>query len=181
MKLRLTLCAFAIAPAIAFGAGPSLRIPVVAMACTTLLATSITGPVISPSAITFNSPNPDVTPTAGSSMANIQWMMSGNPSGNWSVTVQAASSSLANCPAIPVSAISAQCVSATASGTGNPDASCSGSAFSLSTTPQTIASGTRQGNTGAINLAIAFTFTDAWKYPASSSCSIQITYTIKAP
>jgi hypothetical protein len=180
MKLRLTLCALWIAPAVCLGASPALQLPVVAMACTSFLATSITGPTISPAAITFTSPDPDVTPASGSSTATVQWIMSGNSSGAWSITVQSISSSLANCPAVPVSAITLQCSSATASGSGFPRASCTAAALTLSTTPQTIATGTREGNPGTINVAVAFTFTDAWKYPASSSCTLQITYTVTA-
>jgi hypothetical protein len=180
MKLRLTLCALWIAPAVCLGASPTLQLPVVAMAYTSLLATSIAGPTISPAAITFASPDPDVTPASGSSTATVQWIMSGNAAGAWSVTVQSVSSSLANCPAVPVSAVTLQCTTATVSGSGTPRASCNAAALTLSTSPQTIASGTREGNPGTINVTVSFKFTDAWKYPASSSCSLQITYTVTA-
>ena len=159
MVLRLTLCACLIASA--------------------LLATTITGPTVSPATISFTSPDPDQTPVNGSSTATIQWTMSGNTLGSWSLTVQSVSSSLGSCPAVPASAVSFQCNSATPDTLGN--ASCSSGSFSLSTSPQTIASGTRQGaGVSPTTVTISFTFTDAWKYPASSSCSVQIIYTVTA-
>ncbi len=137
----------------------------------------ITGPIISPSTITFSSPDPDVTPTNASSLATIQWTMSGKRNGAWSLSVKALSPSLNGCPAVPVSAIQFQCTSWSASdGTG----SCPSRSAPLSTGSQIVASGGQEGNPGMHTVTISFTFSDAWKYPASSSCSVQLIYTIDA-
>jgi hypothetical protein len=143
-----------------------------------LAASTITGLSIAPPTITFSSPNPDVTPVNGNRAATITWTMSGNGNGNWSLTVQAPSSTLAGCPSVPVGAVQFQCTSlkAETGGSGN----CASGSFPLSTTPQTVASGNKEGNSGSTVATVSFTFTDAWKYPASSSCSVQVTYTINA-
>src|SRR5437763_15629447 len=112
----------------------------VIVANTTFAATTITGPTISPSTITFSSPNPDVTPANGSSTATIQWSMQGNPTALFSLTVQATSSSMTGCAAVPVSAIQVQCTAFTTGATG-ASGGCSSGSFALSTSPQTIASG----------------------------------------
>ena len=153
----------------------------VIVANTTFAATTVTGPTISPWTITFSSPNPDAGPVNGSSTATVQWSMHGNPTALWSLTVQATSSSMTGCGAVPVSAIQVQCTSLTSGATG-ASGSCSSGSFALSTSPQTIASGAKQGNgnSGSTVATVAFTFTDAWKYPASSSCSLQLTYTVNA-
>jgi hypothetical protein len=153
---------------------------VVAMfvATATFAATTITGPTVSPSTITFSSPNPDVTPANGSTAATIQWAMAGNAGGAWSAAVQATSSSLTGCPAVPVSAIKFQCTSLSLATNGA--GTCSSGTFTLSTSPQTVASGSKQGKSGNTVATVSFTFTDGWKYPASSSCSTQLTYTINA-
>ncbi len=144
----------------------------------TLLASTITGRTITPGTITFTSPDPDTTPVNGSSSATIQWGMTGNKNGNWTVTVQAPSSVMTGCPSVPISAIRFQCTSfnAETGGQGN----CASGSFPLSTASQTVASGNREGTGGTNTATVVFTFTDAWKYPASTSCSIQLTYTITA-
>jgi len=147
----------------------------------TFAATTITRLTISPSTITFSSSNPNVTPRNGNSTATIQWNMQGNATALFSLTVQAASSSMSGCAAVPVSAIEVQCTAFT-TGANGASGSCNSGRFALSTSPQTIASGAKQGNGQSGNTAatVSFTFTDAWKYPASSSCSLQLTYTVNA-
>lgn len=156
-------------------------ISVLLAAGSTLLAANgtITGPTVTPSSVSISSPDPDSS--TGGGTASVRWGMSGNVKGTWSVAVQAASSSLANCPAIPASAIKVQCTSFTA-GSG-VQGSCASGSFTLSTSSQTIASGPGEGNGGAgsqstINLSLSFT--DDWKYTASSLCSVQLSYTVTA-
>jgi len=146
----------------------------------TLLATTITGPTVLPSSIKFSSPDPDITPVSGNTPATIVWTMTGNKHGNWSLAVQAAAASLTSCPAVPVSAIKVQCTSAIPTGGGGPNATCTSGALTLSTAAQTLASGINEGDPGTITVNASFTFTDAWRYPASSACSVQLTYTITA-
>jgi len=141
---------------------------------------TITGPTITPSLITFPSPNPDATPTNGSSQVTIQWVMDNNPKGTWSLTVQAPSSSLAGCPAVPVSAIQFTCVSLTTQKEADGQGACVSGTYPLSTGAQIVASGPKEGKTNTSTAVVSFTFTDSWKYPASSSCSVQLIYTITA-
>jgi hypothetical protein len=139
---------------------------------------TITNLTASPGTITFNSPDPDSTPANGSSSATVIWTMRGNRLGTWSVSVKAGAATLGNCPAVPVSAIKVQCLTLSPENAGV--GACVTGSFALSTTGQTIATGTREGTAGVTTMTLSFTFTDSWQYPASSSCSAQITYTVTA-
>lgn len=159
----------------------ALRIISVLLAAASLLpaASTITGPTVTPSSVSISSPDPDSSNTGAT--ATVKWGMAGNVKGTWSVALQAISSTLTNCPAIPASAVTVQCTSFTP-GAG-VQGSCTSGSFTLSTASQTIASGPGEGNGGAgsqsvINLS--FSFTDNWKYIASPSCSVQLTYTVNA-
>ena len=144
-------------------------------------ATSISGPTITPTTITFSSPDPDASPVNGSSTATIVWSNSGGSANvGWTLGVQANSSAMVLCGSVPVSAVRVQCNSVSSTGTGNPIGNCANGALALTTSPQTIASGNRQGNPGNFSVVLTFTFTDSWKYPANSSCSLNLTYTITA-
>ena len=182
--LHLTIAALLLAGPVS-AAGRKQRHPVAAVAfikgILKTFAAAVTGSVtVTPSTITFNSPDPDTTPVSGSTVGTVMWSMNG---GNvlWSMIVSAAAASFTSCPAVPLSAIQFSCSSVTPGGGGNPNGTCSAGTLTLSTTPQTVATGTRQGNGSAPFAAtVAFTFTDAWKYPASPSCSIQINYSVTA-
>ncbi len=148
---------------------------ILAVATSAALASTITGLTITPSTISFSSSDPDLSAN-GSSSSTVRWTMGGNPFGGWSMTIRATSPTLTGCPSVPVSAIRVQCTSVSPQLVGN--GSCGG-AINLSTTGQTVASGTWQGlGIGATVATFSFVFTDAWRYPASSSCSIQLNYTI---
>jgi hypothetical protein len=140
---------------------------------------SITGLRVTPSTITFTSPDPDITPVGGSATATVAWGMSGNNNGDWRLTVQSAAPSLSLCPTVPASAIVITCAGLSISGKGNPTGSCASGAFPLSTGPQIVASGARQGKSD-ITAVVSFAFTDNWKYLPSSACSIDLIYTITA-
>jgi hypothetical protein len=130
---------------------------------------------VSPSSISFTAADPDVTPSNGSTTGTISWRMNGffNP---WTLTVAAAASSFSGCPAVPLNAVTVRCNSATPGAFGN--ANCAAGTFNLSTTPVTIASGTLQGiGLTPFTVTVAFTFTDNWKYPANSSCALNLIYT----
>src|SRR5437879_870452 len=111
-----------------------------------------------PSMITFTSPDPDITPVNGNTTATITWSMSGLLN-SWTLSVNANSASFAGCPLVPASAVQYQCTSATPGTLGN--ASCTAGTFTLSSSPQTIASGTSQGLGGTTTVVVAFKFTDA--------------------
>ena len=143
-------------------------------------ASSITGLTISPGAISFSSIDPDLSPVNGSATASVQWSMDGNNTGNWTLTVQSSSSTLINCSEIPVSAIKLQCTSLAKSGASNPAGNCASGVLTLSTNPQVIASGNRQGSSSTFTASIASTFTDSWTYIPNTSCSAQLTYIVNA-
>ena len=180
MALRLTICACLIFSTVCHAAVCKSTRPGAVAAFPKIMvktfAFAVTGGVTAtPSTITFSSPDPDFTPVNGNSTATISWSMNGLLN-SWSLTVNAASSSFHSCPSVPLSAIQFQCTSATAGLLGN--ATCATGTRTLSTSPQTIASGTAQGSgLSPFSVVVSFTFTDAWNYPANSSCTLNLTYT----
>jgi hypothetical protein len=140
---------------------------------TTMSAVSAT-----PSTISFTATDPDSGAVSGSSAATISWTTTGgSPSQTWTLTVQAASSSFASCSTVPASAVTATCTTVTE---GKPG-SC-GSAVTLSTVAQQVASGKEDNASPAsYSVAISFTLADSWSYIANPSCSISLTYTVTAP
>jgi hypothetical protein len=146
-----------------------------------LMAQSRLGPIIAtPAAIRFTATDPDQGAVAGTP-ATITWTVSGGSLfRTWSVSVYADRSTLNGCGTVPTSAIRVSCSSATVSG-GFGNGACA-APFSLSGTPQLVASG-RQGfftNTYTVN--VNFSFTDSWRYIASNgpSCSLTMTYSVTA-
>lgn len=136
---------------------------------------------VSPSTISFAATNPDSSPVvAGSSSATVSWLYIDLNTGDWNLTVQAASPSFTNCPNIPVSAVTVSCASIQKllGGAGN----CA-PPFPLSTTPQVVASGTQQILTFDYSININFTLADNWRYIAQTnpSCSLSLTYTANVP
>ena len=187
MLLRLTLCACLISATASAAEQTPRRAAVPVVLVKRILknfAFAVNPAVVTatPSTITFTSPDPDTTPTSGSSVSTVTWTMDGNNK-TWSVTAHATSASFTGCTAIPVSAVQFSCSGFTNLGGGTKNGGCVSGTFTLSTTPQTIASGTAQGNgSGTSSFTASFTFTDAWKYPASpgSTCSISINYDVTA-
>jgi hypothetical protein len=149
------------------------------MATATLMA-SITGPIVTPATITFVSPDPDASPANGNATATITWTMNGKKKSDWQLTVQAATPALTACPTVPASAIAFTCSAATLSGNGRPRGGCASGTFPLSTQPQAIASGNRQGGNASATAVVSFAFTDAWRYVPHSACSIDLIYKIAA-
>ena len=135
-----------------------------------------------PGTISFQANNPDGGTVSGSSPANLTWnVLSGSHLLNWTLSVQASSSSFAGCPAVPASAVQVSCGSASVSpsnagGTG----SCGGS-FPLSTSPQQLAGGAEGDDTGAYSVFLNFTLAESWRYVANPSCTINLTYSVNAP
>ena len=136
---------------------------------------------VSPATISFAATNPDSVPVvAGSSAATVNWFYIDLNTGDWNLTVQAASPTFTNCPSVPVSAVTVTCASIQKllGGSGN----CS-APFPLSTTPQVLASGTQQILTFDYSVTINFTLADRWKYIAQTnpSCSLSLTYLANVP
>ena len=145
-----------------------------------LLAGTVQSLLVTPGSVVFTATDPDV-PAVGPSSSAATWnIASGSPSKNWQITVQASTSSLTNCPRVPVSAIRANCTGASVSGSGG-SATCA-PAFNLSITPQILASGKQALNTASYSTNLELSFTDGWGYPAATSppCSISLTYTVIA-
>ena len=138
--------------------------------------TTISNTTITPASITFSATDPTNRPVvSGSSAAVVSWTTTGSFFGTWNLAVSAPAS-FTSCPTIPISAVTVSCGSVTG-GTGG---ACGGSS-ALSTAGVQMASGT-QGLLLAANYSVNLNFTlqDSWKYIASSSCSLTLTYTITA-
>jgi len=140
---------------------------------------------VSPATITFTtSNNPGTTPlVAGSAPASVTWSaFSIFDNNNWTLTVQSNSPAFANCPQVPISAVTVTCSAATVSGIGG-SAACS-AAFPLSTAPQRVAGGV-VGSLFSYNYSVTINFTlaDSWKYIAETNpaCSLSLTYTANVP
>ena len=136
---------------------------------------------VTPSVVTFQATDPDTSPAvAGSSPATVSWTYNGSWFANWSLTVQAPSAIMTNCPGIPASAITVACNTASAGFLGG--ANCA-AAFPLSTAPQVVASGTEGVLSSSYQVQISYTISDAWKRVAqlSPSCSLSLTYIATLP
>ena len=181
MALRLTICVLLIFAAVCRADDRASKRPVAAAALLKTIvqrfAFAITGSVtVVPSTITFTSPDPDTTPVNGNTTATTTWSMNGGTN-TWTLGVNAAAASFASCPLVPLSAVHFTCSSAAKGSGANASATCTSGTFTLSTSPQTIASGKQGSGTSPFTVVVAFTFTDAWQYPANSSCSLNLTYT----
>lgn len=142
-------------------------------------AATIGGPTVLPGTLSLTSADPDAVSSGGA--ATVTWSIAdARPNGDWSLAVHAPSSTLTACPRVPVSALQVQCTGLSVAGTGNPRGECAAGAVTLSTNPQIIASGSRQGGNSLFTAAVSFTFIDSWKYPASSLCSLNLIYTVSA-
>ena len=133
-----------------------------------------------PATVTFQATDPDTSTVAGGSPASVSWTYNGQWFANWTLTVQAPSAYLTNCPGIPASAITVTCSSSSANNFGS--ASCAG-AFPLSTTPQVVASGLEGVLAPSYQIQISYTLSDTWKRAAqlSPSCSLSLTYIATLP
>jgi len=133
----------------------------------------------SPSSVSFLASNPDAGVVSGSSPASLSWsILSGSHTNNWTLSVQADTSSFTGCPYIPVSAVQVSCSSASVGGTGGTG-SCGGS-FALGTTAQQVAGGAEADGTNSYLVSASFTLAESWQYVANPSCSINLTYTVNA-
>jgi hypothetical protein len=93
----------------------------------------------------------------------------------WTLTVSAAGASFSSCATVPASAVTVTCGSVTGGHTG----ACS-TAATLSTTATKVAGGNEATGMASYSVNLSFTLADNWKYIASSSCSLSVSYTITA-
>lgn len=147
-----------------------------------LMAQAQLGPIIAqPAAIRFTATDPDQGSVAGTP-ATITWtVFSGHNNRTWSISAYADRNTLNGCGTVPASAIRVSCSSATVSG-GSGIGACA-APFSLSGTPQLVASGHQGSSTRTYTVNVNFSFTDSWRYIASNgpSCSLTLTYSVTAP
>lgn len=140
--------------------------------------TSIVSFTTSPSSVSFAAVDPAASPAPVSVSA--QWRLSGASFQPWSLTVQSASATVGNCPKVPVSAFRAACVAVEnpAGGSGG----CSGGTLTLTTSPQTLASGTEGSKSSRTTVTLQVSFVDSWRYPGALSpgCSLNLTYVLNA-
>lgn len=173
MLLRLTVCTSLIACMIGRAADSKPKAPAktAASGIGPFAAGTVSGPTASPLSFTSNDPDAPATATA-----TVTWTFSGVGNGPANLAVQASASTLANCPAVPVSAISIRCTSV--NGTGGNWGCVATTNQTLGASPITLASATKEGPNDSFTANLTFTFADAWKYPASSACSTSLTYTL---
>ena len=137
------------------------------------MATALSKESVTPAAITFTATDPTGTPVVtGSATAVVTWTTKGGATANsWTLGVSAPST-FAACSTVPASAVKVTCGSVTGG-------ACS-AATNLTNTATTIASGKESTGTANYTVNLTFTLQDSWKYIASSSCSLTVTYTITA-
>jgi hypothetical protein len=140
-----------------------------------LPATTITSASVTPGTISFNTSNPDSQPVVnGSATATVTWQTANSLLQKWTLAVSAPAS-FGSCGTVPASAVTVTCGTVS----GGFGGTCGG-ATTISTTPVQIASGYEGIGTGTYTVALTFTLQDSWKYIASTSCSLSVTYTITA-
>lgn len=136
---------------------------------------------VSPAGATFAaSLDPDATVSPVSSTA--QWYLRmGAVVQSWTLQVNANSATVLNCPKVPLSAFRITCVSVTAPFLGN--GACTSGSLPVSTTSQTLASGSQILLGGTYTVTLQISFTDSWRYPAAlaSGCSLSLSYVADAP
>jgi len=131
---------------------------------------------VSPQTLSFQSSDPDSSPATAT--ASVTWSVWFG-SGSWNLSVRANSSTLANCPAVPVSAIRVRCASVSVGGIPAGSGTCA-QPFLLTTTSQKVAAGTQGRIFANYAISIIYEFTDSWKYRGATSppCSLTLTYAI---
>lgn len=134
----------------------------------------------SPGTLSFSSANPSATSTT---QATVLYRIKGGKKNKpWNLAVYASGSSFSNCSFLPTSAVRATCASATVTGGGYLGTVACNSAFDLSTSAGTVASGVQGDADQDYTILINYTLTDAWMYPGkiSPTCSLTLNYTVTA-
>lgn len=134
----------------------------------------------SPGTLSFSSANPSATSTT---QATVLYRIKGGKKDKpWNLTVYASGSSFSNCSFLPTSSVRVTCASASVTGGGYLGTVACNSAFDLSTSAGTVASGLQGDGDQDYTILINYTLTDAWMYPGkiSPSCSLTLNYTVTA-
>ncbi len=94
------------------------------------------------------------------------------------MSVQATASTFSGCSTVPVSAVTVACATASVDG-GGGTGSC-GAPFTLSTVAQQVAGGVEGDGTQFYLVQLNYTLAESWRYVASPSCAVTLTYTVNA-
>ncbi|MCX7603889.1 MAG: hypothetical protein N2036_07425 [Bryobacteraceae bacterium] len=141
--------------------------------------TTVASLTVSPSSFLFTAADPATSPAPIST--TVSWRLANSWfTRTWTLRVQAAPASVANCPRVPVSAFRVGCDSLTLPvlATGN----CVPAPVTLSGTPQLLASGNQGVLTQNYQANLRVLFTDSWRYPGalSPSCSVNLVFILEA-
>lgn len=134
----------------------------------------------SPATLSFSSANPSTTSTSQATV--LYRIKAGKKDKPWSLTVYGGGSSFTNCSFLPTSSVRVTCASASVTGGGYLGTVGCNSAFDLSTSAGTVASGAQGDADQDYTIVINYTLADAWIYPGkiSPSCSLTLNYTVTA-
>jgi hypothetical protein len=133
------------------------------------LNASVTNVVVTPSSITFTSPDPSANVTGAPASTTVSFRTHANPPA-FSLHVKAVTPNFTGCNAPPASAVTVTC-------SGASGLTCAGPApLSNIGNGTTVATG--GGNDHPASFVITYNFQDSWKYQQGASCSIttQIIY-----
>lgn len=129
------------------------------------LDANVSNGLVTPSAVTFTSSDPDTSVTGAPASTTVSFRTTANPA-SFTVHVKALSAAFTGCHTPPASAVTVSC-------SGASGISC-GAAAALSNAGNgtTVASG--KGNHNPVSLVITYNFQDSWNYQQGASCSISI-------
>ena len=136
---------------------------------------------VTPATLTFTATNPGTAPVVAAGWPTVvSWQVVSGGS-NWSLRVKADSPRFANCPTVPISAVTVSCASASVVPAGGTSG-CSGP-FALSTADTQVAGGSEGPVAYAYSVTINFTLADSWKYIAQTNplCFLSLTYKADVP
>jgi hypothetical protein len=157
--------------------GPSGTVKTKPLGFRPALLTTIPSSSVSPSVVTFSATDPTNSPVVNASASVVvSWTAYVSVLGTWNVKVSAPAT-FSSCGTVPSSAVTVSCTSVT----GGSGGTCSSSS-ALSTSGVQVASGSEiiNVNPTPYSVTLSFTLQDSWKYIASSSCTLAVTYTITA-
>jgi len=137
---------------------------------------------VAPATVTFTMTDPDAGLVTGNPSATATLSITnGAPSRNWTVYVQADSSTFTGCTNIPASAVTVTCSSVTLANVGGSPGNGSCTApFALSTSATPVAGGKEGTKTDNFTIALSFTLADSWQL-IPNTCPLTLTYTGDVP
>jgi hypothetical protein len=136
-----------------------------------------------PNTISFTANNPGGN-VAGSTVATVSWNVEQGRNGEmWTLNAGTTSPSFDGCTAVPASAVSVKCVSATVDGGGQANAGCNATSFMNlpNTLPGLAVARGNTGDAGSHNYSVMLSYelADSWRY-IPKTCPLTVTYTVNA-